>query len=328
MRRLLAWVRRPRHLAALAALVLLLVGDYALYPRLAPAGGQSRNTGQNGLWLRYTWYFGRRTNAEARQMARDLAARQIQDAYFHVRFITRKGRLRFHYPASARRLVATLRQHAPGARALAWVYAGNPSGRGEVDLSRPAVRREMVREAVWLTTVCGFDGVQWDYEICPDRDQGFLALMRETRAALPHGKILSTATPVWLPRPVGRWGWSEEYYAQVAATCDQVAVMIYDSGIYSPRLYAHLVRLPAVHDTRAGARGNPRCRVLLGLPTYGRAGPAHDPHTETLRVGLKGVREGLGRPDAERGAFAGVALFADYTTQPAEWETYARLWRH
>jgi len=32
------------------------------------------------------------------------------------------------------------------------------------------------------------------------------------------------------------------------------------------------------------------------------------------------------RPDAATEAFAGVAPFANYTTQPEEWETYRALW--
>ena len=40
----------------------------------------------------------------------------------------------------------------------------------KINLADTKVRQAMVAEAVWLTTVCGFDGVQWDYEICDDND--------------------------------------------------------------------------------------------------------------------------------------------------------------
>jgi hypothetical protein len=45
-------------------------------------------------------------------------------------------------------------------KAIAWIYVGNSRGEGRVDITRPDVRLRMVQEAVWLTTVCGFDGVQ------------------------------------------------------------------------------------------------------------------------------------------------------------------------
>ena len=45
--------------------------------------------------------------------------------------------------------------------------------------------------------VCGSDRVQWDHETCPDGDPSFLSLLRETRAALLRGKILSAAVSFW-----------------------------------------------------------------------------------------------------------------------------------
>lgn len=102
--------------------------------------------------------------------------------------------------------------------------------------------------------------------------------------------------------------------------------MCYDTGLYLPRAYVWLTRRQAIHVTRAVARGNPRCRVLLGLPTYARGGSSHHAPAENLWMALKGVREGLASPAADRTVFAGVAPFADYTTQPEEWETYRTLW--
>jgi hypothetical protein len=324
--------RRRRHgLIGLCILIALLAADYALYPLLARPGGRSANQGENGLWLRYHWYFGRRSEAQVRELARRLRERQIRYAYCHVRHITRDGRLRYHYPEAARRLVAALHREAPAVKVIAWVFAGNSrvasTGVGEVDLSRPAVRRAMVAEARWLVTDCGFDGIQWDYEICDSGDADFLRLMRETRAALPAGKLLSVATPIWVPAPFRRWGWSERDFARLATTCDQMAVMGYDSGLYLPRAYVWLVHQQAVHVTRAVARSNPRCRVLLGLPTYARGGLSHHAWAENLRLALKGAREGMADPRARPSVFAGVAPFADYTTQPEEWETYRVLWR-
>src|SRR5262249_38979096 len=133
----------------------------------------------------------------------------------------------------------------------------------------------------------------------------FLALLRETRAALPAGCILSAAVPMWFPAPLGRCGWSDTYFGRVAASCDQLAVMCYDSGVYLPRAYAWLVSQQAVHVTRAVGISNPHCRVLLGLPTYGRGGLSHHAPAENLRVALVGVRAGLADPRADRAAFAG-----------------------
>lgn len=316
--------------ALLLLLLVALLADYALYPTLARPGGRSYNRGENGLWLRYHWYFGRRSDAAMRAMARRLTAHQIRYAYFHVRHIQRNGRLAYHYPAAARRLVAAVHREAPGVRVIAWMFVGNErlthTGVGGVDLADPAVRKAMVGEAAWLVKECGFDGVQWDYEICDNPNPHLLSLLRETRAALPVGKSLSAAVPMWLPAALQRWGWSEEDFAHMAVPCDQLAVMCYDSAMYLPRAYVWLVRQQAIHVTRAVARGNPRCRLLLGVPTYARGGASHQAWAENIRMALKGVCEGLADARAETAVFAGVAPFADYTTQEEEWEAYRALW--
>jgi Glycosyl hydrolases family 18 len=321
--------RAVRAVVAIACvLAVAVLADYQAYPRCCAVGGRSFNSGDNGLWLRYTWYFGEHSDADVRRLARDLQQRQIRYAYVHVRDITREGRLHFGYGDTARRLVRALHRDAPAVRLLAWVYAGNRRGQASVDLSDRDVRRAMVGEAVWLTRECGFDGIQWDYEVSPSGDADYVLLMQETRAALSQGKIVSAAVPMWVPWPLRRvtGGWSEGDFARMAAASDQLAVMCYDSGLALPRLYVELVRLQARHVTRAVARGGPACRVLLGLPTYGKGCRAHHAWAENVRLALKGVREGLADPRARPATLSGVALFADYTTEPAEWRSYERLW--
>ena len=307
-------------------LIGLLTVDYFAYPRFIGIGGRSFSSGGNGLWIRYTWYFGMKSETEISELIKGMTRRQIKYVYPHVRYIRKDGSLRYRYPDSGRRLVNRIHLRAPEVRVIAWIYAGNSRGAGEVDLSQSGVRARMVEEAIWLTKECGFDGVQWDYEICPDGDLNFLALMRETRAALPPGKILSTAVPMWLPWPLGRWGWSEDYFGKVARTCDQLVVMGYDSGFWLPRSYVWLMRQQTTRVTNAAHAANPDCRVLIGVPTYGKGFLSHNPHAENIRMALKGVREGVADSGVGRRSFAGVAVFADYTTQPDEWDTYEELW--
>jgi hypothetical protein len=323
MKRLL---RRRRLVMVALALLLLLAADYYGYERWTRPGGESHNAGTNGLWLRYHWYFGRKGEDDVRRLGARLLEDQIRYAYFHVRMVGNDGRLQHRHPGSAHRLLAVLREEAPSVKALAWVYAGNRGAGGvTIRLADPSVRRAMVEEAVWLVTECGFDGIQWDYEVCRDGDAGFLALLRETRSALSAGALLSVATPVWSPVPRLN-GWSEDYFGEVAENCDQIAVMCYDTGVFWPRGYVWLVRGQAARVTRAVAGANPECQVLLGLPTYHKGLRSHNPRAENLRLALKGVREGMSDSRAGASAFAGIALFADWTTQPEEWELYRRHW--
>ena len=328
--------RRNRRYLAVAAITLLLslaawAFDAAFYPYHAPMpGATSGNHGENGLWLGDDWYFGRRNDADIRRLARDLSARQTRYAYFHVRYIGKSGNLRYRFPAQARHLNALLRRENPIIRRIAWVYIGNTRGGGSLpDLSDADLRRRIVSEAQFLVAECGFDGVQWDYEICPDADTGLPALLRETRAALPPGAILSVATPLYEPAPIPLTGhgWSDGYFTQIAPLCDQICVMAYDSGMPTPRLFADTVSEQVTHVCRAAARTAPHCRILIGVPTYRTGGWSHNPRAENLETALRGVRAGVARlTPAERKAFASIAPFADYTTTEEDWATYRRDW--
>lgn len=319
-------VQRRRLLLTILCLFLGLLTDYLAFPYGRWDSGRSGNHAENGLWMRYTWYFGQHQSSDFALLGQRLHAEQVRYAFFHVRDIRPDGTLRYRYAVPAKQLTTELHQAAPGVKLIAWIYAGNAQGLGHVDLKNAMVRRTMVQQAVWLVNDCGFDGVQWDYEICPNGDTGFLALLRETRAALGPGRMISVATSLWLPHPLERWGWSDDYYRRVAAQCDLIAVMCYDSACYGSRGYAALVHQQVVHVTQDVAQSNPRCRVLIGVPTYAKGGPSHDPHTENMATALLGVRAGVADPQAELSVFAGVAPFADYTTQPEEWRTYETMW--
>ena len=312
-----------RRWAAITAAVLfaLLFLDYWLYPFWGQQGPPPRRLYQNALWLRYTWYFGEHSDAEVEQLAEKMTQHNMRDAYFHVRYIKKDGSLRFRYLDRARKLNATLKKAAPKIRRFAWIYAGHGK-QGDVDLTIPEVRQKMAEEAAWLVRGCGFDGVQWDYEICPDGDLHFLDLLERTRELLPKGAPISVAAPMWFP--IKGIGWSPAYYTSVAGRCDQVAVMCYDSGFYFPRDYCWLVERQLRVIPQALAKENPKCELVLGLATYEEGPFSHNSRAENLTVGLYGVRKSLTAAGAD--SMVGVAIFADYTTDDDEWKDLRRLW--
>jgi spore germination protein YaaH len=192
-----------------------------------------------------------------------------------------------------------------------------------VDMNDHQVRDKAVSEANWLCRECGFDGIQWDYEFAANGGTALLQLLDATRQAIP-GTFVSVATPMWYPGTL--WGWNEEYFRQVAQRCDQIAVMCYDSFFYLPRGYVWLIGQQGHHVLKAVAEANPRCKVLLGVPTYDEGTAGHGHQSETVTMALKGVREGLARPRVRVEAFEGIAPFAEYTTTEDEWRVYETWW--
>jgi hypothetical protein len=135
---------------------------------------------------------------------------------------------------------------------------------------------------------------------------------------LPPGKVLSVAAypppTFWHPYPEVHWG--ETFFRAVASRVDELAVMMYDTALHSPRLYQ---RLMAAWTKEVLAWSQPR-PVFLGLPTYLDPGVGyHDARVENLTNGLLGIHRGLAR--AGRPAnYGGVALYSDWEMEASEWE--------
>lgn len=304
--------------AGIVCLILFtLVLDATTYHPQPSANAPSVNHGSNGLWFRYLWYHGKYNKHEIDGLVDRLKAYQIKYAYFHVLGISKTGKLKDHCLKEAQALNATVHQAAPQTKSIAWVYV--PSN--EVALSEAQIRQTMIEEAKWLVNECGFDGVQWDYEFAFNGESNLVKLLRETKKAVPE-RFVGAAVPMWYPGTL--WGWSDDYIKTVAAACDQLAVMCYDSFFYHPRSYIWLVS-EQCHHFIADAKGT-NCNIIMGVPSYdtGDGTLGHIAEAENLRYALLGVRNGMHGESPN--ALEGVALFADYTTSPSEWNDLESLW--
>lgn len=322
-------------LLALTAIGVLLVVvgaiDSFIFESQTPLRSVCANNRRNGLWLRYYWYAGKHKSIkEWNDMLERLRVNEIEFAYFHVLTTNSGGTLKLRNEVNAKKLTAAVHAGAPGTKVIAWIYVGSAPQKDGVDLSKADVRASLVKEALWLINDCGFDGVQWDYEFCPSGDKGLLALLDDTRAVVPPYNLISVATPMWYPNTL--WGWNDNYFREVASRCDQICVMCYDSYLYLPRAYAWLVSQQVVHVTsaivEANALANSRshCWVVFGLPTYEDVTLAHRAQSESFANSLRGLNDGLESPAAVREVVEGIALFADYTTDGAEWKMYQDFW--
>ena len=316
-------MRRRKVWMAIACLLVLVAFDYATYPLLASKPSKYFDKGTNGIWLRYPWYFGSHTDSEIAKMADRLQKDGIHYAFFHVRDARPDGSLRYPKWEEASRLNRVFSSASPSMRRIAWFYVGNKNGRGAIELSNKSVRDKLVSEAKRLIDRAGFEGVQWDYEICPDGDRDFLSLLDESRESLGAKAWIGAAIPTSYRWPLAGFGWSEEYIRQVGRRCDQISVMTYDTGMRHPRLFT----MHAQYQVRvlSGALDGLSCTFLIGLPNYGSGYISHDPRSERLDVGIHAIRGAL--ENKVPPTFEGIALFADYTTDRVEWVTYRQGWR-
>jgi len=316
------------------ALVLLVVVVAAacLYAAFAPYGDLAPhpfNQNRNAVWLEHRWLEKPHSVEEMEQLFRFLDHHGIVYAYPHLIPFDSTGRLPLHNREQMRAFLATARQVAPNMKVLPWVgglrVGYKRSKPGTIDLADLGQRQRIVAECRGLMDE-GFDGIHVNVEPVANGDDDYLALLRALRAAVGTGILSLSATrpgpmaPAFAPN----FFWTADYYARIAETADQVVLMTYDTAIPTPGLYRRYVAYAAAMVTADLARSS-RARVLVGIPTYKDSGLMHRKGVETPENALIGVVSGLrGRAG---GTFEGVALYAEWTTDPEDWAVYERVWR-
>jgi hypothetical protein len=318
-------------------LLLALAGAAGLaYFAYAPVGDTAAhpfNHDRNAVWLEHRWLERRHPDGEMEALFARLHARGIVYAYPHVIPFDEAGRLPPHDREQMRAFLAAARRTAPELRVLPWIGGlrqGYKRQRpGTIELASLAQRQRIVAEARGLVDE-GFDGVHLNVEPVDDGNDEFLALVRALRTAVGPGHVLSIAAirpaPWGLPR-APNFAWSPEYYARVAATVDQIVIMAYDTALPTPSLYRRYVRWAARSVAGALDASGSEARVLMGIPTYEPYGFMHRRGVETPENALAGVVAGL-RGLGAGGTFEGVALYAEWTTDAADWSAYERRWRN
>jgi len=320
--------------SARAVVVLAVVTAVScLYLAYAPVGDGAPhpfNQDRNAVWLEHRWLEKPHSVEEMEQMFRFLDHHGIVYVYPHLIPFDSAGRLPLHNREQMRAFLATARRVAPGMKLLPWVgglRVGYKRSRpGTLDLGDLGQRQRMVAECRGLMDE-GFDGIHVNVEPVANGDGDFLALLRALRTAVGGGILSLSATR---PGPIApafapNFFWTADYYTRIADTADQVVLMTYDTALPTPALYRRYVAYAAAAVTANFARSK-RTRVLVGIPTYKDTGLMHRKGVETPENALLGVVAGL-RGRAVGGTFEGVALYAEWTTDPEDWAVYEKDWR-
>ena len=161
-------------------------------------------------------------------------------------------------------------------------------------------------------------GIHVNIEPCPSGNPSYLVLLEEIRRELPRGKLLSVAAypPTMLLQPTLDVHWEEPYFRQVAARSDQIAMMMYDTGLLSEKMYQSLMQ----SWTREVIDWAGTTPVLLGIPAYDDAGVGyHHPRVENIFNALLGIHGALGAFAAQPAHYQGVALYSEWEMNEPKW---------
>ena len=314
-------------LVAAIALSLIAAIVYRVWaPGLDITDGR-HDRGRNGIWLQHGWlgadeWFernGKRDRIAAFREAtniQQLAALQrrhhITDVFPHVCPADSAGRLPAIDHAQTERFLDAFE----GFRVMPWV--GGVSG-NTVRLADRAWRRTFAASvAALLKQHPRFAGIHVNIEPCRSGNTHFLRLLDELRQAIPADKLLSVAAypPPTIWQPFAEVHWDGSYLKEVAGRANQLAVMMYDTGLPAEKLYQQLMK----SWTREILNWSGQAEVLLGVPTYNDAGVGyHIPSVEDLRNALLGIHAGLQGYDAVPPNYQGVAIYCEWETDEAEW---------
>ncbi len=285
-----------------------------------------------GLWLKHAWMEERRSAKELKALADHLTRNGATHVFVHIGPFDDEGRLSRYKPAVVKAWLSALKRHVPTVRGLAWLGGRARTSGGTVELASPAYRRAMVDETRELLERFDFDGIHLNIEPLEESDPDFILLLHALRGALGE-KLLSFAAPRmrpwWVPGVFGlsRRFWSAEAFERLMPHLDQIVIMAYDTAIPSAGLYQRYVAaLVGVLRRAHSASGRPPCQLVIGLPTYDEPTRWHRPEVEHLEWGLIGVLRGMTTSSNPNAPPVGVAIYANWTTDEPEWETFRRLW--
>ena len=322
----------------LLVVILILIAIALRACVLRPAttySGSHFNTGRNAAWLGVEWSMEPHSPDQVAALAAELRDRQITTIYVYVSYLKPSG-FNPTYDHAAE-FVSNLKTAAPNLDVQAWLgipviaLPGAPLASGNIDLADASIQAAIVDFSHLVVHDLGFDGVHLDPEPIVSGDATLLSLLDQMRQAIgPQARLSISAreiTPL-LPEAdliVNRWyTWRADYYREVAARVDQIAVMAYDSHAPTSWLFEPWVRFQVI--ALSTSLGDTQPDVFIGLPTSEELSRSHDPAAENMASGLAGLIAGLNDADAQPERITGAAIYPYWETSADEWATYQSMW--
>ncbi len=325
-------LQTARRVALLALVAGVAALAYLSYSPVVDSAPHPFNQDRNAVWLEHRWLEREQPGEKMEMLFASLQAHGIRYVFPHLIPFNSAGRLPLHSREQMRAFLQTARRVAPELRLLPWIgglRVGYKRQRaGSIDLADLGQRQRIVAECRGLIDE-GFDGIHVNVEPVADGNVDFLALLRVLRTAVGADRVLSVSAirpgPFALPF-APNFLWTPEYYGRVGGIADQIVVMAYDTGLPTTPFYRRYVSWASRRTTRALVGASPSVRVLIGVPTYDPTGLMHRRGVETPENAIPAIVAGL-RGVGGGGTFEGIALYAEWTTDAAEWASYERLWR-
>jgi hypothetical protein len=224
----------------------------------------------------------------------------------------------------------------PEARLYGWVGLPTDTGGIPYRLDSAAIRQKVAEFSARMVSEFGFDGVFLNVEQVWNDDQNFLELLREVRNSVGDDIPISAAIPPdWSPlganipvpaQIVPGTVWDKSYKQNVALLVNELAIMAYNSGLGAPSDYETWMAYQVATYAEAVSELGEGTEIVIGIPTYDAEPPGHDPYVENVYTAIAGLKQGLSESGENADFVRGVAIYADWTTDEAEWQAFQEAW--
>lgn len=321
------------YLYAAGSVLLVLLVVYVL--------GRLRNepdeTPPNAIWIGLEWTHELHEDGEIQEFVRRLREQQIGTVYAWVSWLqddqTWRSQDKF---AAIEAFVEQFKRLYPEARLFGWVSVPNDTNGIAYRLDNVVIQQIIADFSAQVVNEFGFDGVHLNIETVWNDDQNFLAVLRKVRSSVGPEVPVSTAVPPdWspvgadIPVPpliVPGTVWNIEYKKSVALLVEEIAIMAYNSGLSTADDYTAWMayQVNAYTDAISGIGGG--TELVIGIPTYDDDPPGHLTAVETIPAAIAGIREGLRLAEGNADYVRGAAIYAEWTTDDAEWTQYRQSW--
>lgn len=322
-----------RLFAGLTLGLALLVAVVWFLGSLKPAEVQAL---PNALWLGPEWTYQEHEPRDIRLLVDRLRENEIGTVYARVSWL--QGDATWHGAenfARVKAFAALLKEAWPELALHGWIGLPVQMDADGYRLDEPGLQQGVAEFGSRVVRDLGFDGVFLNVEPVWDGDVHFVELLRKVRLRLGDSVPVSVAVPPdWSPLdadiPVPdliRPGtvWSRSYKQNVALLSDQMAIMSYNSGLTAAADYEAWLAWQVTTFSEAVSALGQGTTLMIGVPTYDARLPAHDPEVENVVTALNGLRAGLMAAGPAADWVQGAAIFAEWTTDAAEWEQFQLL---
>jgi hypothetical protein len=291
----------------------------------------------NAIWIGTEWTYEQPSETEVQALAQRLRQSEIGTVYAWVSWLqadeTWRGEANF---PNVQTFVQQFRRAYPEAQLYGWVSLPVEDSDIPYRLDDPAIRQKVAEFSSRVVNEFGFDGVFLNVEPVWNDDQNFLALLREVRNSVGIDTPIGTAVPPdWSPlgadipvpaQIVPGTAWDKPYKQSVALLVNELALMTYNSGLGAPSDYETWMAYQVATYAEAISELGEGTEIVIGIPTYDAEPPGHDPYVENVYTAIAGLKAGLTAAGENADFVRGVAIYADWTTDDAEWQAFQEAW--